>query len=77
MSWLLPDRHAADQATAQEVAKTWLKCVDEGLYEQSWTESAAYFQTSLSCERWCQVIESVRHPLGRVISRKLKSCCYT
>lgn len=75
--WLLPDRHVADKSTAQEVAKAWLRFVDEGAYEQSWTASAAYFQTSLSCERWCQVIQSVRQPLGQVISRQLASCRYT
>lgn len=57
-------------------AETWLKLVDEGKYGDSWTEAAEYFQTAIPQEKWDQQLAAVRKPLGKVLSRKVKSKSY-
>ena len=58
---------------AQVAAESWLKLVDEGRYEISWEKAAALFRAAVTREQWNQVAARVRTPLGKVLSRKLKS----
>jgi hypothetical protein len=70
----------ADEQTitaAIEAAKTWLKLVDEGAYEQSWTQAAKYFRNNVSEQQWTTSLSAVRRPLGKVLSRKIKTSTYT
>lgn len=54
-------------------AEGWLKLVDEGKFAESWKESAEYFKGAVKQDQWEQSIQSVRIPLGAVISRRLKT----
>jgi hypothetical protein len=51
--------------------------VDAELYQPSWNEAAAYFQSAVSVEQWQQSLETVRKPLGQNLSRKVKSKQYS
>lgn len=68
--------HAREKA-AVEASRAWLKLVDEGKYSESWEEAAQYFKNALTREQWKSSLESVRSPLGAVLSRNLKSAKYT
>ena len=54
-------------------AEDWLKLVDDGKFAESWKESTEYFKGVVKQYQWEQSIQSVRIPLGAVISRRLKA----
>lgn len=62
---------------AQQSSNVWLELVDSGKYAESWQESSSLFKTHVSQEQWRNMVGPVRDPLGRVISRKLKSSTYS
>jgi serine/threonine protein kinase len=51
----------------------WLALMDAGDFAGSWEAAAPYFQRSVSKEEWIGRLQKVRHPLGKVLSRKLVS----
>jgi uncharacterized protein DUF4019 len=63
--------------TARPVVESWLELVDAGKYEASWDQAARLFKRSVTKEQWKQAAGRARSPLGRLISRKLKSSEYT
>lgn len=67
----------AVEPTQQEVAKAradaWLKGVDAGRYPESWDQAAALFKKAVAKEKWIQDLGAVRTPLGKLVSRSLKS----
>ena len=65
------------EKAAVNASKAWLKLVDEGKYFESWDEAAQYFKNAITKEQWKTSLESVRSPLGKVLSRNLKSKKYT
>lgn len=67
-----PDKEAAALAAAEE----WLGIVDLGLYGQSWHEASGYFRRAVLQDEWVQALESVRTPLGGVLTRKVKRTVY-
>ena len=66
---------AADKAeeAARASALAWLALVDEAKYNESWEEAAAYLRKALPKDRWSQDLGAARGPLGKLVSRKLKS----
>ena len=58
-------------------AEKWLIIVDKGKYVESWNESSEYFKQAVTRKQWEQAVKSVRQPLGKLISRKVKSATYT
>ncbi len=58
---------------ALAAAENWLTIIDKGEYAESWKEAAEYFKTVVSEEEWVQSMQTVRNPLGNIISRKVKS----
>ncbi len=62
---------------AQSAAESWLKLVDEGNYAASWEQAARVFKGAVKQADWGQMAGGVRAPLGRLVSRKLKSRAYT
>jgi Protein of unknown function (DUF4019) len=68
-----------DQNTeaAQKAAESWLALIDAGNYDGSWEQAAALFKGAVTKEQWRKAITSARAPLGKVLSRKLKSAQYT
>ncbi len=61
------------QEAALAAAKNWLATVDTGEYAQSWQQGAAYFKKVITEAEWVQSMQEVRKPLGKIISRKVKS----
>ncbi len=62
---------------AQQAAESWLALVDSGKYADSWQEAAQMFKAAVSKEKWQSMVQPVRDPLGKLLSRKLKSATYT
>ena len=64
------------EAAAESAATIWLSMIDDGNYADSWTEAAAYFRNAIKQEQWVQSLQAVRQPLGKLVSRKVKSRSY-
>jgi len=66
---------AQDKAedAAEAAAKSWLGLVDEGKYDASWDAAAKLFRGAVTKEQWRQSMAGARAPLGKLVSRKLKS----
>ena len=71
---LAADRSKEKAAVA--AAEEWLALVDAGKNAESWKEAAEYFRAAVSQEKWEQSLQAVRKPLGKTISRKLKTEVY-
>jgi hypothetical protein len=61
---------------AISAAEKWLALVDEGKYAESWKEAAEYFRNTVTQELWGQAVQAIRPPLGKLVSRKVKSTAY-
>jgi hypothetical protein len=66
----------AREDAAQAAAEVWLKLVDAGDYKASWEQAAMVFKGAVTQADWEQKAGAVRNPLGKVVSRKLKSRQY-
>ena len=64
------------EKAAVAAAEQWLGLVDEGKYGESWKEAAEYFRNAVKQEQWAQAAQAVRQPLGKLVSRKVKSTTY-
>lgn len=64
------------EAAAVTAAEKWVVLVDEGKYGESWKEAAEYFKNAVKQEQWEQAAQAVRQPLGKLVSRKVKSTTY-
>ena len=65
------DQRAEDRAVA--AARTWLDLVDGGRYATGWDVAAPMFKSVVTPEEWDRAVHSVRSPLGRCLSRRLRS----
>ena len=61
---------------AQLAAESWLKLVDAGEHGESWEQAAALFKGAVTRDQWKQAMSAARSPLGRLVSRKIKSRRY-
>ena len=61
------------EKVAITAAKKWLALTDAGKYSDSWKEAAEYFRNTVPQEQWKQMLQSVRAPLGKMLSRKIKT----
>ena len=70
----------AEQSEKEKVAvagaEKWLGIVDEGKYGESWKEAAEFFRNAVKQGQWEQAVQAVRKPLGKLVSRKVKSTSY-
>jgi hypothetical protein len=64
---------AEKEAAALQVARNWLSLVDAGEYDASWEAASAYFKSAINGDSWRSALTGARQPLGKVVSRKLKS----
>jgi hypothetical protein len=67
---------SSKEKAAADAAMPWLALVDSGQYGESWFQAATLFRDSLSKEQWKNVVSAARDPLGKVVSRQLKSATY-
>jgi hypothetical protein len=58
---------------AADAAREWLSLVDGGRFPTSWEEAAPIFRMTVTKEQWDEAVRSVRTPLGRCLSRTLRS----
>ncbi len=62
---------------AQKSAESWLALADAGRYAESWDDASQYFKNAVTKDKWIGALQAVRSPLGKVLSRKLKSANFT
>jgi len=65
------------EAAAIQSATSWLQLADNGKYGESWNKAATLFKKAVTKEKWEQAMKQVREPLGKLLSRKVKSATYT
>ena len=66
----------APEDAAQRAAEEWLELMDNEKYDESWEQSAKLFRGAVTKEQWRQTASGARKPLGKLVSRKLKSRQY-
>ena len=60
---------AVAESEAVRSARDWLVLGDQGRWNDGWLATATSFRKLNTAERWAEVAEKVRLPLGAVISR--------
>jgi hypothetical protein len=64
------------EKAAVEGSNHWLSVVDAGDYAASWAATAPLFRAAVQEDQWVQMLQARRAPLGKVISRVVKSAVY-
>ncbi len=71
---LIPMVSVAAPRSARDVAFTeaeaYLGLLDQQRYVDAWRVSTRYFQSRLSVEKWQQILQTYREPLGEVRARR-------
>jgi hypothetical protein len=70
------DINPAIKKQVVDSAEAWLKMIDNGNYKQSWEYTAEFFKKTVSKEQWIKSLQSLRKPLGKLLSRNLESNDY-
>jgi len=65
------------EGKAVRSAKAWVALIDEGKYNESWMTAAVYFKNAITKQKWEQTLTAVRRPLGKLVTRKIKSKVHT
>jgi hypothetical protein len=68
-------RRDAENAAVQ-TAGAWLTLVDNARYAASWDQAAGVFKGAVTKKQWPAVVQQVRKPLGKMISRRMTSRTY-
>lgn len=71
----MQNNEAAEQA-AMTAAEKWLALVDANDFGESWNQAASLFKSVVSLEHWNASLGAAQLPLGKFVSRKLKSQKY-
>ncbi len=61
---------------AAEAAREWLELIDGGDSNESYNQAASLFRSAVSLEQWQSSLAAAQAPLGRPLSRSLKSSRY-
>jgi hypothetical protein len=72
----VPPSAQSPEDLAEKSALAWLALVDARNYEESWKEAASLFRGAVSQEDWKKMMAGTRQPLGKTVSRKVKSRTY-
>jgi len=64
------------ESAALKSAEKWLSLVDEERYKESWENAAEYFRKAVKRDQWEESLLAIRTPLGKTVSRKVKSTTY-
>lgn len=65
----------AEQA-ATVAAEAWLALIDRGEIAESWRQAATLFKAAVTEEQWQAALAAAASPLGKPLSRVLKSAQY-
>ncbi|HEX8116747.1 MAG TPA: DUF4019 domain-containing protein [Pyrinomonadaceae bacterium] len=63
-------------ADALAAAQEWLELIDRGDADASYEGAASLFKSAVSLEQWRSSLAAAQAPLGRPLSRSLKSSRY-
>jgi len=66
-------KNAGAETAATAAAQTCLTVIDNSEYGQSWQNASALFRNAITEDKWKTALETVRKPLGDVVSRTFKS----
>src|SRR5208282_1285411 len=58
---------------AKLAAQAWLSVIEDGRYGDSWKQASGYFQGAAAEQQWVTLLEGIRKPLGKLVSRTAKS----
>jgi hypothetical protein len=72
-----PSANEVAEKAAVTASNSWLSMVDEGNYAESWNQASWFFKNAVTKEQWQNTVKAVRVPLGKLVTRKLKSKQYT
>jgi len=61
---------------AQKSAQAWLSLTDSDKYAEAWRNASQGFKTAFPQNEFVSALTGVREPLGKLLSRKLKSAIY-
>lgn len=61
---------------AVAAAQEWLALIDKGESSESYERAASLFKSAVSPEQWRSSLAAAQAPLGRPLSRSLKSSLY-
>jgi len=62
---------------AIQAADSWISLVDGEKFTKSWENTSLYFKSAVTETQWVKSLNSIRKPLGIVLSRKLIAQQYT
>lgn len=65
------------EEAAKTSAESWLALVDQQKYSESWDQAAKLFKGAVTKAQWQTAAGAARGPLGKLISRKIRSSQYT
>jgi len=65
-----------DDGEAGKAAQNWLMMGDKGRYSDSRETAADVFKSGVSEKQWQKTMKTMRKPLGKVVTRKLRSKQY-
>jgi hypothetical protein len=71
-----PAQETENEKAATSAAERWLCMVDNEQYAESWKASAEYFRNAVNQKQWEHSMQTVRKPLGKLISRSAKNAVY-
>lgn len=66
----------ATEKIAVEAAEKWLELIDKGEIGESRNQAASVFKNAVTAEQWQQSLAAAHLPLGKAVSRRLKSKKY-
>jgi len=76
LALLAAQSQVAPEDLAEKSALAWLARVDAGDYETSWSEAASLLRGAISQEDFKKTMAGTRQPLGKMLTRKVKSRSY-
>jgi hypothetical protein len=65
------------EQSARQAAESWLALTDTGKYAESWNQAGDIFRLAITKDQWIKTIHAVRGPLGKLLSRSLRSAEFT
>ena len=63
----------AEEKAAIDAAEHFLQLIDSGQYQESWQQTAPFFQSQVSQEQWADQLQNVRPLFGATEKRSIKS----
>ncbi len=60
-----------DLQDSAEVSKAFVELLDSQDYTKSWSSASSYFQATIPQQDWTVMMEKLRKPLGKLLSREI------